>query len=68
MKRRLEKVLHRVFQVGIVVKGLDGILEVLGDAMLFMATQPQIARFVGLLTKEELVEDPKDFLASHVAQ
>ena len=36
--------------------------------MLFMATQPQTARFVELLTKEELAQDPKDFLAGHVVQ
>lgn len=59
-----EKLFHRLFQVGIWLKGFDGVLEVLGG-VLFLAVSPAaLNHYVILLTEGELREDPDDFLAN----
>jgi Predicted membrane protein len=57
---------HWMFDVGVVLKGLDGLLEVLGGAALLVATRPFIIRTVGDVTRAELSEDPNDFVANHL--
>jgi uncharacterized membrane protein len=65
MTKRMEraKVLHRLFDVGIVIKGIDGILEIVGGIMLMLVTKPALNGFVVFLTQRELAEDPQDFIA-----
>jgi uncharacterized membrane protein len=67
MKLTTQRLWHQAFQVGIVPKGFDGALEVAGFALL-LTTQPTIQRVVALLTGEELIEDPHDFLANLLVQ
>jgi uncharacterized membrane protein len=57
------KALHRTFEVGLILKGLDGILEVIGGILLLIVTPHAIAHFVHDLTMHELSEDPHDFIA-----
>ncbi|UJJ52760.1 MULTISPECIES: DUF2127 domain-containing protein [Rhodanobacter] len=66
VRRKLARLSHRAFQVGVVLKGVDGVLELLGSAALLLTTQTTIRRAVSLLTNEELAEDPRDYLANHV--
>lgn len=58
--------LDRAFLVGILLKGLDGVLEVLGGLLLLVLTPNAIDRLVRALTQHELSEDPHDFLATHL--
>lgn len=58
--------LDRAFIVGIVLKGLDGVLEVVGGLILLVLTAARIDQLVKALTQHELSEDPHDFLATHV--
>ncbi len=58
--------LDRAFAVGIVLKGLDGVLEVLGGLLLLLVTPATIDRLTKALTQHELSEDPHDFLATHL--
>lgn len=58
--------LDRTFAVGIILKGLDGVLEVVGAALLLLVSPATINRLVGYLTQHELSEDPHDFLATHL--
>lgn len=66
MKIHWEALSHRAFQVSIVLKGLDGLLELAGGLALLLMSQPTIRAIVGWLTREELVEDPDDFFANHL--
>lgn len=68
MKLKAKIVFHRAYQAGIILKGLDGVLEVAGGITLFMTTQPAIQRAIAFLTRKELIEDPSDFIASHVVR
>ena len=65
---RFEKLplLDRVFDVSVTLKGVDGVLELIGGVLLFFLTQDRLNAIVAFLTQHELSEDPKDFLATHV--
>lgn len=58
--------LDRAFLVGIILKGLDGLLEVLGGLLLLLVSPATIADVARALTQHELSEDPHDFLATHL--
>ena len=58
--------LDRAFLIGIVLKGLDGVLEVAGGALLLLVSPSTIDRFTRILTQHELSEDPHDYLANHL--
>lgn len=58
--------LGQTFVVAIVLKGLDGVLEVVGGLLLLILTPVTIDRLTRTLTQHELSEDPHDFVATHV--
>lgn len=61
-----EKWWRLAFNVGVVLKGIDGVLEVLGGLTLLFATQPQLLAAAQWLTRDELAEKPHAFIAGHV--
>ena len=63
---RPRDLLDQTFEVGIILKGLDGILEVIGGVLLLVVSPAAIDRLVTSLTQHELSEDPHDFLATHL--
>ncbi len=58
--------LDRAFAVGIILKGLDGVLEVVGGGLLLIISPTTIDQLSRTLTQHELSEDPHDFLATHL--
>ncbi|MDA8095326.1 MAG: DUF2127 domain-containing protein [Betaproteobacteria bacterium] len=55
---------HRIFLVGVWIKGLAGLVEAIGGA-LALAVNPTLLRsFVLFLTAPELAEDPSDLVAN----
>jgi uncharacterized membrane protein len=60
------KILHRVFALGIWMKGLDGILEMVGGFVLLLTSNSALNQIVVALTQHELVEDPHDWIATTV--
>ena len=63
---RSKDLLDRTFEIGIILKGLDGLLELIGGALLLAVSPATINEIVGALTQHELSEDPRDFVASHL--
>jgi uncharacterized membrane protein len=63
---RPRDLLDQTFEVGIILKGLDGVLEVIGGLLLLVVSPAAINRVVTSLTQHELSEDPHDFLATHL--
>jgi uncharacterized membrane protein len=51
--------LDRVFEVGIIPKGLNGLAELVGGVLLLLATPGSIRRLAMVLTQGELSEDPR---------
>lgn len=66
MRPDWNRIYHRAFDIGILLKGLDGLLECIAGLALLLTTRRAILDVVGWLTREELVEDPGDFVANHL--
>jgi uncharacterized membrane protein len=58
--------LDRTFEIGIILKGLDGVLETVGGLLLLAVSPSTINRVVRGLTEHELSEDPHDYIAVHL--
>src|SRR5258708_25044487 len=60
----LRRVLHRFFELGMLIKGIDGGLELAGGFLLILPPPAAINRVVFFLVKGELKEDPTDLVAN----
>jgi len=58
--------LDRTFEIGVILKGLDGVLEVIGGIGLLFVTPDMINALVESWTRDELSQDPHDFIANHL--
>jgi uncharacterized membrane protein len=61
-----ERHIHRVFQVSVILKGAHALIECIGGLALALASRASISALVNQLTQEELIEDPRDFVATHL--
>jgi uncharacterized membrane protein len=59
---------HIVFQMGIFLKGFDGILEVVGGFVLLSISRETITHVMYILLQPEFAEDPNDWLATRLLQ
>jgi len=57
---------HKLFDVVVILKGLNGVLELIGGAALALIPTGAIMVWVDYLTHNELSGDPTDFFASHL--
>jgi uncharacterized membrane protein len=62
----LSPALDKTFKIGLVLKGLDGILEVAGGILLLFLSPHAIQHLVRALTAHELSEDPHDLIARYL--
>jgi uncharacterized membrane protein len=62
----LSPALDTTFKIGLVLKGLDGILEVAGGILLLVLSPHAIQHLVRALTAHELSEDPHDLIARYL--
>ena len=58
--------LDRVFEIGIIGKGLNGAVELFGGLLLLFVSPAWIHHIAVSLTRVELSEDPHDFIATHL--
>ena len=56
--------LDKTFRVSLVLKGLDGVLELVGGILLLLVSPAQMGAVVRFLTQHELSEDPHDLIAT----
>ncbi len=66
MLRLNEQHIHRIFEVSVLLKGADALIECIGGLMLALVSSASIMGWVNRLTQEELIADPKDFIATHL--
>lgn len=57
-------IIHKSFQIGILLKGIDGILEITGGILLIFLNPVRLNKLVVLLTQHELSQDPDDILSN----
>jgi uncharacterized membrane protein len=70
MKSRFleEKYLHLAFEVSLVLKAVFAVAETLAATGAYFVTQQLLFRVVERITREELLEDPRDFIANYLFQ
>jgi uncharacterized membrane protein len=66
MPNTISSSLDKTFRISIGLKGLDGLLEVIGGLLLLVIKPETINRLARLLTQHELSEDRHDYIAHHV--
>lgn len=59
-------ILHDTFRTGITMKGIDGLLEIVGAVLLWFVKPSQISGPMQLFSQHELSRDPHDFIARHL--
>lgn len=64
MKMRNHDIVHVSFEIGLLLKEIDGILEIIGGFMLLYLNPSRMYRLIAVLTQHELSEDPKDLVAN----
>jgi len=64
--RRSERVVHFLFSIAVIAKGIDGVLEVVGGVLLFLISPTQLQHLARILTQHELSEDPHDIVANYL--
>ena len=70
-KHDSDKTVHLLFDIGLVGKAVDGMLEIIGGIALFVVNPGQIEGMLRMITLHELSTDPHDVVANlllHSAQ
>jgi uncharacterized membrane protein len=57
----------KTYEIGIVIKGIDGAFELIGGLLLALVPGSAIMHLTRYLTQNELANDPHDFVATHIA-
>ena len=58
--------IHEIFRLSVILKGLHALLEIVGGFAFYLISAQSVLHWVNLLTREELTEDPRDFVANHL--
>ncbi len=61
-----ERRIHQIFEISVLLKGAHALIECLAGIALALVSTNTIVDLVNRLTQEELVEDPHDFIATHL--
>jgi uncharacterized membrane protein len=65
---RNPSILHVSFEVAILLKGLHATLEIVSGVLVSFLKPDVLTRWIYLLTRKELAEDPKDFVANLIVK
>src|SRR5574340_269515 len=58
--------LDKTFNITLILKGLDGLLELVGGILLLVISPDALSHLARRLTQHELSQDPHDFFAKHL--
>jgi len=56
---------HIAFDVGLIIKGVDSVLELAGGILLLFISPARLTSWLVFLTNDELSEDPHDRIATY---
>ncbi len=63
--------IHQIFRISVILKGIDALIEIAGGVLFFLISKQAVLHWVNVLTRQELVSDPRDMIANavlHAAQ
>jgi uncharacterized membrane protein len=61
-----EQRIHQFFMISVLLKGAHAVIECIGGIALALIKPEAIKNFVNAITVDELIEDPNDFIATHL--
>lgn len=61
-----ERRIHQIFEIGVLLKGAHALIECAGGIALYLLSTDTVVALVNRITQEELLEDPNDFVATHL--
>jgi len=61
-----ERRIHQIFEVSVLLKGAHALIECICGLVLAFVSTSAITSLVNSLTQEELIEDPNDFVGTHL--
>ncbi len=64
LNKLTQKILDYFFQIGVLLKGINGALELLGSFIFLFFSTAKIDRFLIWISSSEIAEDPKDLIAN----
>lgn len=62
----LQKLQHKIFKFTILIKGIDGLIDLLTSLILLISSGNVILKSIPFLTRKELIEDPQDLIANYL--
>lgn len=62
------KLTQRFFEVSVILKALNGIIEMLVGVSVFFITKETLTQFIAFIARVELFEDPGDLLANYLVK
>jgi len=65
-KLKEKKIFHISFEIALLLKGINAILEVIGGVLLIFLTPDRLNKIIVFLTQDELSEDPKDIISNWI--
>lgn len=63
-----QTLLDKFYEIGIVIKGIDGLLELIGGILVLTLSPTTINGITRFLTENALQNDPHNFIATHIAK
>ena len=63
-----EKGLLTLFDLGVIIKGLDGLVQAVAGLALWLAGPQAVLRLAAAITARELAEDPRDLIANYIVR
>ncbi|MQB43832.1 DUF2127 domain-containing protein [Rhizobium sp. ICMP 5592] len=61
-----ERRIHQLFEISVLLKGAHALIECIGGIALALISTDTIVHLVNLLTQDELIKNPNDFIATHL--
>lgn len=61
-----ERRIHQLFEISILLKGTHALIECIGGLILAVVSTESILRLANRIAQPELLNDPKDFIATHL--
>ena len=61
-----EKYIHEIFDITLVLKGIHALIEIISAVFVYFISQQFVSNVVIWMTKEELLEDPRDLFSNYL--
>ena len=61
-----EKNIHLIFELSLIAKAVIALFEIIGGVLVYFISQQFLIDLVHAITQDELIEDPRDFIANYL--